>query len=169
VGRRKKGALLIIDIGVPRNFEPAINDVSGVYLYSVDELKDVADQNLKAREADIASGLEIVYAHAAAFMEWYHAMDIGPLIGRMKAEFRQVGRRELDRFFVGPRHEASCQAVMEAMVNRVVNKLLHCVIKNVNVVANEAGPTEAARLVDTILREARELGCKPREEEEAEA
>jgi glutamyl-tRNA reductase len=169
VGRRKRGALLIIDIGVPRNFEPAINDVAGVYLYSVDELKDVADQNLKAREADIASGLEIVYASTADFMEWFHAMDIGPLIGRMKAEFKQVGRNELDRFFVGPRHEASCQAVMEAMVNRVVNKLLHCVIKNVNVVASETGPTEAARLVDTILREAREMACKPCGEGEAEA
>ena len=94
-------------------------------------------------------------------MEWFHAKDIGPLIGRMKAEFRRVGRNELDRFFVGPRHEASCRDVMEVMVNRVVNKLLHCVIKNVNLVANEAGPTEAARLVDTVLQQARELACKP--------
>lgn len=161
VARRKRGALLIIDIGVPRNFDPTINEIADVYLYSVDELRDVADQNLKAREADIATGLEIVYACAADFMEWYHARDIGPLIGRMKAEFRKVGRNELDRFFVGPRHEASCQEVMEAMVNRVVNKLLHCVIKNVNVVANEAGPTEAAKLIDTILKEAKELASGP--------
>jgi len=161
VPRRKKGMQLIVDIGVPRNFDPTINEIEGVYLYSVDELKEVAEQNLKAREADIAAGLEIVYANAADFMEWFHAKDIGPLIGRMKAEFRQVGRNELDRFFVGPRHEASCRDTMESMVNRVVNKLLHCVIKNVNVVANEAGPTEAARLVDTILQQARELACKP--------
>lgn len=161
VRRRGRGTLLIIDIGVPRNFEPAINQIEGVYLYSVDELKNVAEQNLKARQADIKHGLEIVYASAADFMEWFHAKDIGPLIGRMQAEFRQVGRNELDRFFVGPRHEASCRCTMEAMVNRVVNKLLHCVIKNVNLVANEAGPTEAARLVDTILQQARELACKP--------
>lgn len=166
--KRKRGTLLIVDIGVPRNFDPAINEIAGVYLYSVDELKEVAEQNLKTRESDIASGLEIVYANAADFMEWYHAKDIGPLIGRMKAEFRQVSRNELDRFFVGPRHEASCRPTMETMVNRVVNKLLHCVIKNVNVVANEAGPTEAARLVDTILQQARELACKSQQKEDAE-
>jgi len=158
---RKRGTLLVIDIGVPRNFEPTINEIEGVYLYSVDELKEVAEQNLKAREADITGGLAIVYAQAADFMEWLYAKDIGPLIGRMKAEFRQVGRNEIERFFVGPRHEASCRDTMEAMVNRVVNKLLHCVIKNVNAVAHEAGPTEAARLVDTILQQARELACKP--------
>ena len=158
---RKGGTLLIIDIGVPRNFEPAINQIEGVYLYSVDELQEVAEQNLKARQADIAGGLEIVYAQAADFMEWFYAKDIGPLIGRMKAEFRQVGRNEIERFFVGPRHEASCRDTMEAMVNRVVNKLLHCVIRNVNAVVHEAGPTEAARLVDTILQQAREMACKP--------
>jgi glutamyl-tRNA reductase len=46
---------------------------------------------------------------------------------------------------------------MEAMVNRVVNKLLHCVIKNVNIVARENGATEAARLVDSIVKQAEEI------------
>ncbi len=164
VSRDAGRALLIIDLGVPRNFEPAVDEVDGVYLYSVDELKEVAERNLKTREEDITRGLEIVYANAADFMEWFHAKDIGPLIGRMKAEFRRVGRNELDRFFVGPRHEASCRDVMEVMVNRVVNKLLHCVITNVNLVANEAGPTEAARLVDAVLQQARELACKPEQD-----
>jgi hypothetical protein len=51
------------------------------------------------------------------------------------------------------------------MVNRVVNKLLHCVIQNVNVVAKEAGPAEAAKLIDTILRQAREISCGKDEEQ----
>jgi glutamyl-tRNA reductase len=160
VGRRRARSLLIIDVGVPRNFDPAINEIEDVYLYSMDELKDVAEQNLKARQEDVAGGLEIVYTGAAEFMDWFHAKDIGPLIGRMKAEFRQISRNELQRFFVGPRQDASCRLVMEEMVNRVVNKLLHCVIHNVDTVARETGPTEAARLVDTILRQAREIACE---------
>ena len=43
------------------------------------------------------------------------------------------------------------------MVNRIVNKLLHCVIKNVNVVAKKHGPAEAAKLVDSIVRQAQEI------------
>ena len=161
VRRRHTGALLVIDVGVPRNFEPEINDIDDVYLYSIDELKAVAEQNLKAREKDVTRGLEIIYQNAADFMKWLHAKDIGPLIGRMKAEFRRIGRNELERFFVGPRQEASCRVSMEATINRVVNRLLHCVIHNVNTVAKDAGPTEAAKLVDTILQQAREISCEP--------
>lgn len=166
VTRRGTGALLIVDLGVPRNFDPAINKREEVYLYGMDELKEVAEQNLKAREEDITSGLDLVYAGAAEFMDWFHAKDIGPLIGRMKEEFRQISRKELERFFVGARQEASCRASMEAMVDRVVNKLVHCVIKNVDVVVRESGPAEAAKLVDSILHQAREIGCGTKEQGE---
>jgi len=169
VKRRKAGSLLIIDVGVPRNFDPTINKIADVYLYSMDELKEVAEQNLKAREEDVTSGLEIVYAKAAEFMDWFHAKDIGPLIGRMQDEFRQIGRMELERFLVGPRQNASCRCSLEETVDRVVNKLLHCVIKNVNSVAKETGPAEAAKLVDTILRQAREISCQPANKEDLQA
>jgi glutamyl-tRNA reductase len=163
ISRRKKGSLLVKDVGVPRNFDPAINKVGDVYLYSMDELKEVAEQNLKAREDDVTSGLEIVYTQVAEFMDLFRAKDVGPLIGRMKDEFQQISRLELERFLVGPRQHASCREPLEDMVNRVVNKLLHCVIQNVNVVAKEAGPAEAAKLIDTILRQAREISC-PKDE-----
>jgi len=159
-GRRKKGMLLIIDIAVPMNFEPAINDLDDVYLYSVDDLSQVVEQNREARERDVAKGMEIVFENVGDFMEWFGTRDVGPMIGRMKEQFAQIGRNELDRFFVGVREEASCRDVMEAMVNRVVNKLLHCVIKNVNIVAKESGPGEAAKLIDTIVRQAEEISSE---------
>ncbi|MCU0914034.1 MAG: glutamyl-tRNA reductase [Planctomycetes bacterium] len=167
VKRRPAGSLLIIDVGVPRNFDPAVNEVEEVYVYSMDELRKVAEQNLRAREEDITSGLEIVYTEATQFMDWFRAKDIGPLIGRMKDEFRQISRRELERFLAGPRQHASCRMPLEDMVDRVVNKLLHCVIQNVNTVAKEAGPSEAAKLIDTIVRQAREISCAAREEGDA--
>jgi len=158
--RRKKGMLLIIDIAVPMNFEPAINDLDDVYLYTVDDLSQVVEQNREARERDVARGMEIIFENVGDFMDWFGTRDVGPMIGRMKEQFNQIGRNELDRFFVGTREEASCKDVMEAMVNRVVNKLLHCVIKNVNVVAKESGPSEAAKLVDTIVRQAEEISSE---------
>jgi len=155
--RRKGKTLLIIDIAVPRNFEPAVNELEGIYLYSVDDLAAVVEQNRKARERDMAKGMEIVLENAEEFSQWFGAKDIGPLIGRMKEQFAQISKNEMEHFFVGVREEASCREVMEAMVNRVVNKLLHCVIKNVNTVAKENGATEAARLVDSIVRQAEEI------------
>ena len=158
--RRRKGMLLIVDIAVPMNFDPAINDLEDVYLYTVDDLSQVVEQNRRARKRDIAKGMNIVSDNVAEFMDWFGARDVGPMIGKMKEQFARIGRNELERFFVGVREEASCKDVMEAMVNRVVNKLLHCVIHNVNIVAKESGPTEAARLLDNIVRQAEEISSE---------
>jgi glutamyl-tRNA reductase len=157
VARRSEGTLLIIDIAVPRNFEPSVNELEGLYLYSIDDLEAVVEQNRKARQRDMTKSMEIVLENVADFIEWFSSKDIGPLIGRMKNQFKQISENEMQRFFVGVRQEASCKEVMEAMVNRVVNKLLHCVIKNVNIVAKENGATEAARLVDSIVKQAEEI------------
>lgn len=169
VSRRKNGAILIIDIAVPRNFEPSVNEIEGVYLYSVDDLAAVVEQNRKARQRDMTRGMEIVLENAAEFAEWFGAKDVGPLIGRMKEQFAQIAKNEMEHFFVGCRQDASCKEVMEAMVNRVVNKLLHCVIKNVNAVAKENGATEAARLVAHIVRQAEEISSESDDREKSQS
>jgi len=161
IDRRRKGRLLVIDIAVPRNFEPSVNEIEEVYLYSIDDLSEVVEQNRKAREEDIVRSMEIVYENATDFMDWFGAKDLGPLIGQMKKKFAEISENEMEKFFVGSRQEASCQDAMEAMVKRIVNKLLHCVIKNVDIVAKENGATEAARLVDSIVRQAEEIAAEP--------
>jgi glutamyl-tRNA reductase len=128
-----------------------------VYLYSVDDLSEVVERNRKAREMDIEAGMDIVYKNTTDFMDWLGAKDIGPLIGQMKQQFIRISQSELEHFFVGTRQEASCKENLEIMVNRVVNKLLHCVIKNVNTIAKENGAAEAAKFVDSIVQHAEKI------------
>jgi len=154
---KRRGTLLIIDIAVPRNFEPAINELENVYLYSIDDLSEVVEQNRKTREDDISKGMQIVEASVANFMDWFRARDIGPLVGQMRQRFAQIGQKELDRFFAGLRQDAPCREAAESMVKCIVNRLLHCVIKNVDIVAQKHGPAEAAKLVDSIVRQAEEI------------
>jgi glutamyl-tRNA reductase len=160
------GTLLIIDIAVPRNFEPAINELEDVYLYSIDDLSNVVEQNRKAREKDITEGMRIVDKSVSDFMDWFRARDIGPLIGQMRQKFVQIGQKELDSFFAGLGQEAPCREAAESMVKRIVNRLLHCVIKNVNLVTQKHGPAEAAKLIDSIIRQAEELSSEPDSDEE---
>ena len=166
---RRGSTLLIIDIAVPRNFEPSINKMDGVYLYSVDDLSEVVEQNRKAREQDIARGMGIVLENVADFMDWFSTKDIGPLIGQMKEQFVRISQNELEQFFVRTRQEASCRETIEIMVNRVVNKLLHCVIKNVNTIAKENGVTEAARFVDSIVHQAEKISSELNHNEEKQS
>lgn len=166
--RRRAGILLVIDIAVPRNFEPSVNEIEDVYLYSVDDLSEVVEQNRKAREEDIAKGIQIIYENVIDFMDWFGVRDIGPLIGQMKEKFAQISKNELERFFVGARQQAPYRETAESMVNRIVNKLLHCVIKNVDIVAKEHGPAEAAKLVDSIVRHAEEISSEPNNKEDTQ-
>ncbi|MHC4114155.1 MAG: glutamyl-tRNA reductase [Planctomycetota bacterium] len=164
--KRRMGTLLIIDIAVPRNFEPAINELEDVYLYSIDDLSNVVEQNRKAREKDITEGMRIVDKSVSDFMDWFRARDIGPLIGQMRQKFVQIGQKELDSFFAGLGQEAPCREAAESMVKRIVNRLLHCVIKNVNLVTQKHGPAEAAKLIDSIIRQAEEISSEPDSDEE---
>ena len=166
---RRRRTLLVIDIAVPRNFEPSINKMDDVYLYSVDDLSKVVERNRKAREQDIARGVQIVQKNVTDFMDWLGAKDIGPLIGQMKEQFVRISQNELEQFFVGTRQDASCKEILEIMVNRVVNKLLHCVIKNVNTIAKENGATEAARYVGSIVQHAEKIssGLNNKEDEQS--
>ena len=154
--RRRKGALLIIDMAVPRNFDPLINKIEDIYLYSIDELSDVAERNRQAREHDIVKGTEIISESVTGFMDWFKSRDIGPLIGEMKCKFVQISQMEMERFFAGAREEVCCREVMDAAMHRVVNRLLHRVIKNIDIVAKKQGHAEAMKLVDSIVQQARE-------------
>ena len=87
----------------------------------------------------------------------------------MKEKFARISQNELEQFFVGTRQEASCKEAMEIMVNRIVNKLLHCVIKNVNTIAKENGATEAARFVDSIVRHAEKISSEPDSKEDRQS
>jgi glutamyl-tRNA reductase len=153
--------LLIIDIAVPRNFEPDVEKIDNVKIYSIDQLCQTAQTNQKLRQEDISACTEIICRSSRAFMEWFGSRDIGPMIGRMKEQFDQISRNELERFFAGAGQDVSCRADLETAVERIVAKLLHCVIQNVDSIAKEKGPAEAARLVEDIMQQAEKISSQP--------
>ncbi len=61
--------LFIIDIAVPRDVDPNVNEMEGVYLYDIDSLQSVADQSLKLRRQQIAAAEEIIAEHVADFVD----------------------------------------------------------------------------------------------------
>ena len=158
VMKRRGGAtLLLIDIAVPRNIDPDVNPLENLYLYSIDDLAQVVEENIKLREDDIDLAVAIICERVAEFMEWFANLELGPLIGQIKASFETIRRDETAKFVAADCQDIGCKAGIETMVSRVVNKLLHCVIRNINVVAKEKSPKEAAKLAEGIAAHAEEI------------
>jgi glutamyl-tRNA reductase len=150
--------LLVIDIAVPRNFAPTINEIENVYLYSIDDLAEVIQKNIKLREEDMEQASAIIGEKVNEFMQWFGVRDIGPLVGQMKQHFYQIAQNELHRFFVEQKENSFLHREdVEAIVERIINRLAHGLIEDINVVANRHGQEEAVKLVNSILEKAEDL------------
>ncbi|MHC4881913.1 MAG: glutamyl-tRNA reductase [Planctomycetota bacterium] len=152
--RRRNRLLLIVDITVPRSFDPAISEIDDVYLYCIDDLAQVAQDNIKLREGDLEQAIEIICEYVSAFMDWFMTRDVAPLFGQIKNAFEQIRETEMEKFFVGPRQDAGCRELMESSMNRIINKLCHCVIKNIDIISKEHSSEEAEQLARNILADA---------------
>ena len=68
--RRPRRPLFLIDLAVPRDFEPAINLLDDVFLYDIDDLKSIATAHLRERQTEIVRGVEILKPHVERYMLW---------------------------------------------------------------------------------------------------
>ncbi|MDH4203207.1 MAG: glutamyl-tRNA reductase [Phycisphaerae bacterium] len=155
--KRRNHVLLIVDITVPRSFDPKVGKIEDVYLYCIDDLAQVAQDNIKLREGDLEQAIEIIYEYVSAFMDWFMTRDVTPLFGQIKSAFEKIRETEMENFFVGPRQDACCRELMEASMNRIINKLCHCVIKNIDTISKEHSLEEAEQLARNILADAQKI------------
>ena len=124
---RKQKTMFFIDIGDRRNFDPRINDLDNVYLYNIDDLKSVADDNLQGRasEADKAEG--IVQEEVQAFLRWLGALDQVPTITALRQRFEEVRRQEIEKSLGRGLKDLSPEqrAAVDDLTSAMINKLLH--------------------------------------------
>ncbi len=154
---RKSHQLLVIDIAVPRNFDPAVNELQNVHLYSIDDLAGKAQLNRKARKKDVSEASQIIENSVNDFADWFRAKDIGPLIGIMKTEFAKISQKDLNSFLASVSDSDLPTHKTESTAKRIANKSLHRIIKNVNGIAQKNGPAEAVKLLDDIVNKAEQI------------
>jgi hypothetical protein len=123
-GRRRP--LLVIDIAMPRDVEPAIGDESEVFLYNVDDLRHIVDEHVRLREGAFPEADRIIRAHFEEFRAWYASQEVVPVIRRMRARAERFRAAELERLFRGMEHlDEAERARVEEFSKRLLNKLIH--------------------------------------------
>jgi glutamyl-tRNA reductase len=123
---RKGRRLLLVDLAVPRDLEPAIGELDGCYLYDIDDLEQIVVETLSLRRREAERAEAIVSAEAEKFYEWHASLDVVPAIASLRAHAEEIREAELQKAetLLGRLDESQRRAV-EAVTAQIVNKLLH--------------------------------------------
>lgn len=128
VDARPKRPLLLIDIAVPRDIDPAVRDVPGVHLYDIDGLQDIADANINLRRQEVTRVEEIVDEEVERFGGWLRSLEVVPTVASLRSRAEEVRAAELERTLPKMKLSAADRKRIEAMTSAIVKKLLHAPI-----------------------------------------
>ena len=125
--RRRRGRrLLLVDLAVPRDIDPAIGALDGCYLYDIDDLEQIVVETLSLRRREAERAESIVTAEAEKFHEWHASLDVVPAIASLRARAEEIREAELEKAeSLLERLDESQRRAVEAVTAQIVNKLLH--------------------------------------------
>ncbi len=128
--RRRNRPMLLVDISVPRNIDPAIGRLDNVFLFDVDDLESIAEANRAERQREASRAEEIIEAEAERFILALAEGDLDAVIGAFRQHVSELAFSELERSRkrLGDLSEDQEHA-LRVMINSIVNKFTHPVIK----------------------------------------
>ncbi|MDA8164895.1 MAG: glutamyl-tRNA reductase [Desulfobacteraceae bacterium] len=123
---RKNKPLFLIDIAVPRDLDPELNQIDNVYLYDIDDLKNVVELNKGEREKEAVKAGRIVEEETLKFVQWLEGMEVAPTITALRQKAETIRESELAKTMtlfrdLTPKQEKSLQM----MTGAIISKLLH--------------------------------------------
>ena len=150
VRSRRHRPLFIIDIAVPRDVDPRVGTMDNVFVYDVDDLQQVAEENLAVRAREASDAERIIEEEVDSFLAWRRSLELAPTIVALRKRFGEVADEELARAVarlenVSPKD----REVLEAMARSLVNKLLHQPMTQLK--AGVAEP-DGSHLIDAVRR-----------------
>ena len=147
---RNNEPVFMIDIAVPRDIDPRVEELADIYLYDIDDLKGVLDENMKTRKESAAKADEIVLEVEKAFQAWIGGLKAVPTIIELKNRFEMIKNLEVERALSKlDNYSEKDKDVIEVMASRIVGKILHNPLTNLK---KEASTSMGALYVDSVKR-----------------
>ena len=147
---RNNEPMFMIDIAVPRDIDPRIGELADVYLYDIDDLKNVLDENIKSRRDNAEKAEEIVIEVEKAFQAWLNGLKVVPAIIDLKKRFEQIKMSEVERALAKlENYSDKDKDVIMLMASRIIGKILHGPLTNLK---KEASTSRGALYVDSVKK-----------------
>ena len=124
---RKHKPMFFIDIAVPRDIDPDVNSLDNVYLYDIDDLQEVVEENLAQRREEAARARDIIRLQVDRFGEWVKSLDVKPTIVDLLQTGESLARREMRKTLrrLGPDVSEETRQAIETLSLSISRKLLH--------------------------------------------
>ena len=149
---RRHRPLFLIDIAVPRNVEPDVGRLPSVYVYDIDDLKEVVQQNVEQREREVPKVETIVRRHTEEYLLWLASLDVTPTIRDLRSEASRVCDTEVERALrkLGSLSERE-ERIVRSLGQGIVNKLLHRPTIRLKQFAEEGNGSEYAHALRELF------------------
>jgi glutamyl-tRNA reductase len=126
IQERKNKPIFFIDIAVPRDIEPDVNDLENVYLYDIDDLHVVVSANMKEREKESENAMHLISQEVNKFNNWLGTLDAVPTIVEIRKRVENIGNQEMERTLKKiPHLSEEDKKIIYQMKNSMINKILH--------------------------------------------
>jgi glutamyl-tRNA reductase len=150
LNRRKNRPMFFIDIAVPRDVDPEMNKLDGIFVYDIDDLQGAVSSHVEGRKKEAAHAESIIEAEVERFQARLHTLHVVPTIVSLQDHFETIRQAELDRVRgrlgqLSPEQEMA----VEALSHGIVNKILHTPITRLKTAA--AGP-EITTLIEAFKK-----------------
>ena len=124
--QRRNRPLFFIDIAVPRDIDPRINRLPNVYVYDIDDLKGVVDENIEDRQREALKAERMVDEAVLRFGHWLESLDVVPTIVALRRKLEAIAEGEIEKTLHGLSRAAAPDAeVLRRMTGAMINKILH--------------------------------------------
>jgi len=152
IHRRKNKPMFFIDIAVPRDIDPSVNEIDNVFLYDIDDLQQVIDENLKERLKEASRAEEIIASEVEAFCLKMKGREVVPTIVQLRETLEKLRRDEIER---NRRHlkdlSPEQQEALDQITKSLVNKILHTPIEQLKQLAHDPQGPDIADLIRKIF------------------
>jgi len=143
--------LLLVDIAVPCDVEPSVAALPGVTLYEIGDLRQVVDDTLDERRAEIPAVETIVAERSRGYMRWYQSRAAAPLIATLRTKAETIRRAEIDRLFSRlPELDERQRQLIAGMSVSILNRLLHAPVTKLRETAAEGEQVSDSDLADRL-------------------
>ncbi len=134
---RRNRPMFFIDISVPRNIDPLVNNIDNAYVYDIDDLQGVVAANLKERAKEAKEAESIIGDEIGAFYRWVKSLDVVPTIVALKESLDEIRQSELERALSQMSGVSEKERkVLESMTGAIIKKILHKPVTHLKRAAN---------------------------------